>query len=116
MCLPSLHISLGVFFKLFTLFEEDVHHLDVLIALQQRSHGHAGGIGFQKHIDNLHIDNLRIDNLREMDTLYHEADELEDEADFFDDLAIWTTLDHEAVINLSPCESKQEIVEGELQI
>ncbi len=53
-----------------SLFEEDVHHLDVLIALQQSSQGHTGG---QKHIA----------NFREMDTLYHEADELEDEADFF---------------------------------
>ena len=36
-CLPGLHISLGVFFKLFTLFEDHVHQLDLLIKQQQSS-------------------------------------------------------------------------------
>ncbi len=42
----------------------------------------AGGIAFQKHVD----------NLRERNRLYKEADKLEDDADFLDDLATWGAL------------------------
>lgn len=88
MCLPSLHISLGVFYKLFTDFEQDVHVLDELIALKtslSSSGVQAGHGAFQKHID----------TLREMNELYKEADKLGDDADFLDDLAIWGALDQE---------------------
>ena len=37
MCPPSLHISLGIFFRLFTLLEDACHELDVLASLQQTS-------------------------------------------------------------------------------
>ena len=33
-CPPGLHISLGIFFRLFTLLENACHELDVSIALQ----------------------------------------------------------------------------------
>lgn len=32
-CLPGLHISLGVFFRLFTLLEDECHGLDVQMAM-----------------------------------------------------------------------------------
>lgn len=33
MCLPGLHITLGVFFRLFTLLEDECHSLDIQMAL-----------------------------------------------------------------------------------
>ena len=39
MCPPSLHISLGIFFQLFTLLKVSCHELDVLASLQQTSAG-----------------------------------------------------------------------------
>lgn len=33
MCLPGLHISLGIFFRLFTLLEDACHRLDFKLAL-----------------------------------------------------------------------------------
>ena len=41
MCPPGLHISLGIFFRLFTLLEDACHELDVL-ATQQHTPGSAG--------------------------------------------------------------------------
>lgn len=32
-CLPGLHITLGVFHRLFTLFEDECHHLDLQLAV-----------------------------------------------------------------------------------
>ena len=89
-CLPSLHISLGVFFKIFTLFEEEVHKIDVIIALKQSSLSSAnasggGGDQYQAYIA----------NLRQITELHRKADELEDEADFFDELATWAALDNQ---------------------
>ena len=41
MCPPGLHISLGIFFRLFTLLEDACHELDVLVA-RQYTPGSAG--------------------------------------------------------------------------
>ena len=77
-----------MFYKLFTEFEDSVHQLDVLIAYTQSSSSsrvQTGGIAFQQHVE----------SLREIKRLYEEADKLDDEADFFDDLATWAALDQE---------------------
>ena len=87
-CLPGLHISLGIFYKLFTLFEEKVHQLDMLIAHTQSTAAPdvlAVSRAFQTHTD----------TLREINRLFEEANELDDEADSYDDLATWVALDGE---------------------
>ena len=58
------------------LYEEDVH-LDMQAQSSAALGVLAGGLNFQKHID----------NLREMNRLYKEADKLEEEADFYDDFS-----------------------------
>ena len=43
MCPPGLHISLGVFYRLYTLLEEACHELDLLSAQQTTAHLKSGG-------------------------------------------------------------------------
>lgn len=68
------------------MFEDDVYKLDVLIALEQSSMStvqlQSGGEGFRAHIK----------DLCEAKNLHQEADELGDDADFYDDLATWQAL------------------------
>ena len=39
MCPPSLHVTLGIFLRLFTLLEDDCHHLDLSVSLQGSNSG-----------------------------------------------------------------------------
>ena len=50
-CPPGLHISLGIFFRLFTLLEDACHRLDVLIA-RHLTPGSAGA-SFVQYADEL---------------------------------------------------------------
>lgn len=50
MCPPGLHITLGVFYRLFVLLEEAAHKLDLRCAVQ---HGQAGA-SYEKQITLLH--------------------------------------------------------------
>jgi hypothetical protein len=50
-CPPGLHISLGVFFRLFTLLEDACHELDVSVA--QRSIPGSAGPSFVQYTDTL---------------------------------------------------------------
>lgn len=46
MCPPALHITLGIFFRLFTLFENACHELDVKCHLQG-----VGGRGYEDYVN-----------------------------------------------------------------
>ena len=84
-CISSLHISLRVFFKLFTLFEEAAHELDILIAttLDWVPHGDQQLAGlFSEYVE----------VLRTISRLTEEAYELMDHDNFLYELANWNTL------------------------
>ena len=68
------------------MYETSAYHLDQLIALTHTSAATVTGGDEYKAF---------VEKLRERDRLYHEADQCEDDADFFDDLAAWATLDSE---------------------
>ena len=77
-----------MFYRLFTLFEDTVHHVDELIAFNKASVTSGvipGGSEFREYID----------KLRERSRLYSEADQYQDEADFYEDLYSWVVLDGE---------------------
>ena len=50
-CPPGLHISLGIFFRLFTLLEDACHRLDVLIAWHLTPG--SAGVSFVQYADAL---------------------------------------------------------------
>ncbi len=88
-CIPGLHISLGVFYRLYGLLEEAAHELDLLIAItlgrdpSQQQHSLPGT--FQEYVQ-LH---------RTATAVTEEVNELSDHADFCDSLAHWSLLDAE---------------------
>ena len=92
-CIPSLHVSLGIFYHLFCLFEAAVHEVDTLMAysIAHTLSGHIphSGSVFQEQVEQLH----KIDQLRQ------EADDLEDEADFYESVSTWSTLDEDADVD-----------------
>ena len=51
MCPPGLHVSLGIFFRLFTLLEDDCHQLDVRHSLELQ--GSTAGSTFRLFIEAL---------------------------------------------------------------
>ena len=60
MCIPGLHISLGVFFRLYTLLEEACHELDLTAANINSSHqGHSGTSYASYSADLVEISKLR---------------------------------------------------------
>lgn len=72
------------------MLEEAVHQVDVMIAIGQSRTSSStttcsGGNQFQEYVA----------RQRKISALYKEADQLEDEADFFDDLAALNSLDEE---------------------
>ncbi len=78
MCPPGLHISLGIFFRLFTLLEESCHELDLLLAQHSNSHLRTGST-FEEYstaLRNRH-------QLREQSAMYLErVEQLEQFANF----------------------------------
>ena len=48
-CLPGLHITLGIFYRLFTLLEDDCHKLDIRVALEKDS-ALDGGVSYGHYI------------------------------------------------------------------
>jgi len=87
-CIPGLHISLGVFYKLFTLLEAAAHELDILIAI-------TIGRDPSQHQPNQHEFGEYIQSLQTVSALREEIDDLFDHADFCDCLAHWNLLDSE---------------------
>ncbi len=86
--IPSLHVSLGLFYRLFRMFENVAHEIDIIMAitLGHLSSGSAeGGVSFQEHIKRL----CTVTNLRE------EADDMADSADFYDSLVTWRCLEED---------------------
>ncbi len=80
-CIPSLHVSLGLFYRLFCTFENTAHKIDSIMAttLGHLSSGSAeGGVSFQEHIKRLRT----VTNLRE------EAGDMADSVDFYDSLEV----------------------------
>ena len=66
MCPPGLHISLGIFFRLFTLLEDACHELDVLAPLQQTT-GNAGS-SFIKYTEALQTQSTLRDGITTIKT------------------------------------------------
>ena len=89
-CIPSLHVSLGIFYRLFCLFESAVHEVDTLMAysIAHTSSGHIppSGSVFEEQVK----------QLRKIDRLCQEADDLEDEADFYESVSTWSALGEDA--------------------
>ena len=54
MCLPALHISLGVFYRLYTLLEHATHELDLALAREKSDCGQLGGRTFNQYTELLH--------------------------------------------------------------
>ena len=48
-CLPALHISLGVFYRLYTLLEQASHELDLAMAREKSDSGRLGGGSFEHY-------------------------------------------------------------------
>ena len=86
MCIPGHHISLGVLYQLFCLFEDAAHQLDVLIATglghSRSSTQLQDGTQFHRHIE----------AMQTVTTLIEKVNELEAEAEFYESLLTWTTL------------------------
>ena len=51
MCPPGLHITLGIFFRLFCLLEDECHKLDLKVATE--SSAAEGGPSYSRHVDSL---------------------------------------------------------------
>ncbi len=89
MCIPGLHISLGVFLRLFELLEKAAHELDVLIAM-------ALGRKTQQPQELRQAFVQHIEVLRSISALTKEANEAMDHADFLDSISSWTVLSSES--------------------
>ena len=50
MCPPSLHVTLGIFLRLFVLLEDECHRLDLSVSLQ----GSNSGPSYERHATALH--------------------------------------------------------------
>ena len=48
-CLPALHISLGVFYRLYTLLEQATHELDLAMAREKSVCRQLGGSTFEHY-------------------------------------------------------------------
>ena len=54
-CIPGLHISLGVFYHLYTLVEEACHELDLRVAnMTSTQNTGVGGVSFETYVSNIH--------------------------------------------------------------
>ncbi len=87
-CIPGLHISLGIFYRLYELLEAAAHELDLLIAItlsRDPSQQHPLPHTFQEYVE-FH---------RRATAVAEEANELFDHADFCDSLAHWSVLESE---------------------
>jgi len=82
------YISLGVFYKLFTLLEAAAHELDTLIAI-------TIGRDPSQHQPDKHEFGEYIQALQKVSALREEINDLFDHADFCDCLAHWNLLDSE---------------------
>lgn len=60
MCPPGLHISLGIFYRLFNLLEEECHELDLAHNLQ----GASAGPSYERCLDAVRQKNLLADKIR----------------------------------------------------
>lgn len=49
MCLPALHISLGIFYRLYTLLEQAAYELDLLLA-EKTNCGEIGGSTYGRYL------------------------------------------------------------------
>ena len=88
-CIPGLHISLGVFLKLYTMLEGAAHELDVLIAtVLERQPGQQQQLphNFEQYVE----------ERRAISALTEEANEALDHADFLDSLSTWALLSTES--------------------
>ena len=70
------------------MLEDSAHNIDVLMAIGQSSVNTSPTAGGEQYRGYLA-------NLSKIATLHTNADELEDEADFFDSLVIWNSLNED---------------------
>ncbi len=60
MCLPGLHVTLGVFLRLFTLFEDECHKLDLELAAKSTPQP-SDRPAYSKHSDIVHQERSLLD-------------------------------------------------------
>ena len=81
-CLPALHISLGVFYRLYTLLEQATHELDLAMAREKSDCRQLGGSTFE------HYSSL----LQKMNKLQENKDAHTQAAEALDQFATQTAL------------------------
>ncbi len=84
-----MHISLGVFLRLYELLEKAANELDVLIATALGRKTHQPQDLRQAFLQ-------RVEVLRTISALTEEANEATDHADFLDSISSWTVLSSES--------------------
>lgn len=52
-CLPALHVSLGIFYRLYTLLEQASHQLDLKLAQEKNGSEQLGGVTFMEYSSKL---------------------------------------------------------------
>ena len=68
MCLPGLHITLGIFYRLFCLLEDECRNLDLKVATE--SSAAEGGPSYSRHVDSLKTLMKLKDDLARYSTMY----------------------------------------------
>ena len=81
MCIPGLHITQGIFQKLFELFEEACHNLDLQLALHRQGYTNCGP-EFEKYCK----------VLKEISTVRHDLELAEQERDTLEQLVTYCSL------------------------
>ena len=79
---PGLHLSLAIFYRLFTLLETECHQLDLLLATHTQSGLVGPGPSFQTYV------NL----IQEKEKLTEVVDNLEVESDELEGLVVWFSI------------------------
>lgn len=74
-CLPGLHISMGIFYKLYSLLEEECHLLDLRLALQLSANTGLATSSYEEYATSLR----ELTALKEqLEVLHHEHNSLKD--------------------------------------
>ena len=71
---PGLHISLGIFFRLFTLLEDECHKLDVIHSLSLQ--GSTAGFTFNRYTSALRRQTTLRDNIDRLSSQIHGLEQL----------------------------------------
>jgi len=72
----GLHISLGIFYRLFTLLETECHKLDLLLAAQIGSDEVTAGPSFEDHVALIHERQLLLERMEGLEANLQEFNSL----------------------------------------